>query len=489
MPAPYIDITDGTTTVVLCNGLGAPGDIRLNWQGYVPALGGINRNVLGSPYARVVDTFELYMTGLNRQIILGNVGTIIGLFEQARQWERGERVSRVLFRYSADGNIANVRQAIIYGPARDDESAVELPDRFTDVDDILELNRVRVSFIREGRFWQPSGTRDTNTAQPSGTVYDINTVGVFPGAAGPVQWELVGITTAADGDVALAGIDGGFLVLCPRNSGTGLAIVQLNAESFASSSLLDITTSTVADAANLAQGNNVLRLTAGSSSGEAQFTYDIAALGSQTWERARTVQVFMTVRNNTLGAIWDWFSCTFSRDLLTAGSAFAGNEFIRIPSTTTQPRIIASPIFSIPYGADTLSVAFREGQAGPGGTLDIDSIWAVDLSRPDARIIHFGQYYQNFVSAWPFGAAAFVPRVDPINAERRYVYAEVAGTDFVPLSWRGNAEAFLFNYFNVTVTYITTVNQYWQLPTTISSGVHRLFSIEPIVYTGTVVPT
>ena len=487
MAAPYIDITNGTTTIVLCNGVNPPGNFRLHWQGYVPAIGGINRNVLGAPYARVVDEFDIRMEGSNRSVILANIQTLAQMFEQARQWERGEHVDRVLFRYSANGNSANVRQAIVYGPANDDEGAIEAPSRFTDVDDLVELNRVRVSFIREGRFWLPAGERDLAAPETSGVVRLINLTPIASGDAGPTQWELTGITTAADGDVALAGIDGGFLIVCPRRA-SGAAIVQFDAESFATSSLLDITTSTVADAANLAQNNNVFRLTAGASVGQAQFSYNVATLGATTWERARMVQVFMTVRNNTLGAVWEWFNCTFSRDLLTAGSAFVGNEFVRIPATTTQPRILASPPFEIPYGADTLTVAFRELQPGAGATLDIDSIWAVDLSHPDARIIQFDEYNQNFASPWPFGAAAFVPRVDPINAERRYVYAAVAGTDFAPLSWRGNAETSLTNVVNLSATYITTVNQYWQLPTTTTSGVRRSFAIEPIVYAGTAVP-
>src|SRR3990172_8696486 len=127
------------------------------WGSWAPRIAGLRRSTLGgrSPYAEVVEEFDLHITGTSAANALANLATLGTLLDNAERWWRGENRAQVTLRYSPEGatvsSTTDPLEAVVLGRATGDQSAgVTLPVVFNEFVPQQWVIRARVRFVRRG---------------------------------------------------------------------------------------------------------------------------------------------------------------------------------------------------------------------------------------------------------------------------------------------------------------------------------------------------
>lgn len=159
---PYLEITDGTTSVKLMDSsatnptLIAAMTYRLSFGGWSPRIAQRNKSPFGLPYLPVTEDLLIDVRGSTAAIALANLQTLNTLLDQGERWFNNEKVNPVFIRYQPKGSERSTyMQDVIIGRGLGDRTDGNLvnPDDFNFVGDSYWIKGVRVQFQRRNGFW------------------------------------------------------------------------------------------------------------------------------------------------------------------------------------------------------------------------------------------------------------------------------------------------------------------------------------------------
>lgn len=376
---PYLAITDGTTSVVIQDGLGGVTNYPLTRGTWAPTSAGLRPDAQAgqSPYSDAVEELRIAIRGATPAAAMTNYRTLVSLLEQAERWANYEPVAPVLLYWAPQGsNVATAAQpykCVVLGRAAGDETqGTTLSAKFADVGMLSEISDVRVKVKRRGLWIAPPDLAVTSSS-----------------VAIPGPWTASGMSahnTASPALVSLSSIPVGSDTMFP-SLGTPAYLISTDASSKITFKNANAQTATgwtsVNDSANLPKaGTNVLRYT---------------PTATNTWQRSgastitttyRRMGVFATVRNAAPSSVGDF--------ALRAGVRLRSTAGLTFDATYAAPVILpagnagfATPVFLGTFttgdaGASTLELILEARVNFTTGTptLDIDQIVLVDLGYP-----------------------------------------------------------------------------------------------------------
>ena len=487
----YLALTDDTTTISLTwNQQASTSYLLRSWPTAIAAL---NPNELGFAYADVEEDITLDIFGDSVSAANDALLDLTRLLDQADRWWRGDVVDPVYLDCWPDEGQYVWRSMVLGRARRDETSGVRVAPTYQKDAQIWAIQNIRVRLHREG-IWRTKTTIASGSppavANPFVQDYSLTNLAADPQDAAPTQYILTGITTPSDGRYVVASnldYQKSIMALCARPN-TGNAIVLFEAQNNFSSSVSNSTITTVADAAsNLPASSNVLRISS-TSIGNSRTGISYTLPNTATWQQARRVQIFLTVRTTTTNVQWRITENNWLRWNLATTDILQGNDVVIQSISVLRPQLIQLPIGIIPNGANSFELIFEDdATTGSGATLDIDSIMAVDLTHEDSTVIVLDTIRNLGGGTWPFGATSFDVYVDPLDKQQRYVYGQIGSGDQINVNYRGNALTYL-RANAVTVGFLGCYHQYWTIPTTPSSDVNQTFNIHLLSYGGKLIP-
>lgn len=364
-PYPYLEMTDGTTTVTYADGSGG----QTNWpplrEGWAPAIAMLRRSELGGvgPYDEVAEELEHNIRGATTAAALANLAAESRLLDQAeRWWLRGEDVTPVLIKYAPQGStIASTAaplQTVVLGRALEDETNLNLSSRFNDVGMLREIQDVKARFLRRGRWLLAQESASSSGVTKPG----VQTCTFASSAAelSPLTLEISGFTAGS------ADMQQGASMLLWAPAAADLTFLE--AEGLVSGDFTSVAEAT-------ARGNNILRFTP-TTTGVAT-TSQVVSAGIPT--SVQRVDVYAMVRNNDTTKTYQIRARMFP---LHSGNTndIVDGPWVPIDGALTWARPIALGSFTTLSGWD---VCFLEVIASAtGGTLDIDYLVFQNRDQP-----------------------------------------------------------------------------------------------------------
>lgn len=371
---PYLELTDGTTTCTLANGLGTVPNYPLAREGWAPRIARQNRAELGDDYEDVDEDIPITIRDTSAAAVYSRLAALVRLLDQAGRFARGENVTPVLIQYAPQGStIASTSApyaALVLGVPADAQDLLRLSATWNGAGNVFEIRNVSVRLIRKGR-WLLSATVNGSSASvanpgpyPVTGLADIKTVC-------PVKVSLANFTFGTHFDFS----DTKPILISAQQS-SDLQIAEAEAATATAYT-------SVADTTNVARGGSVLRYTP---TGTAEALSGEIALGSIT-AAARRFIVFAALRNNSASV---QFSVRVAA-LVQTRSATSTNVIIsytrpvNIDTAHTRPRFVPLGEFSTPQQLRSIQLAITASGTGGSPTFDIDYVVVLAVDNPYAR--------------------------------------------------------------------------------------------------------
>lgn len=362
---PFIELTDGTTTITLTDTI----NHALAEDGWAPAVSALDEATLGGggPYLDVEESLstDLFSLDSGETGLLARLQGVNALLMQARRWAQGAHgVAPVKFRYQPDGSaLGSPLEALVLGRAG--ESPVTLPSNLNDLAFVREVEGAGVAFLRRGALLAAE-----EAATPAAAVANPGLLTcTFAGGALPYPsptWIDVGDLAPPSSSFRTFS---GLIVV----SDVANAIQILEAEAGTGSSSFAST----ADSANLARGGSVMRWTAPVG---LDGLLTLAGGGAVT-ARDSLIQVWVAVRNTD----------QLAADIRLRVNPFTGlstavvyGDWISIPANGGLPQILSlgAPFPTSIIGSTiALTLVLELAGTSVGQRIDLDYVVVANVQR------------------------------------------------------------------------------------------------------------
>ncbi len=357
--AQILKISDGATTVDF---MATPDVYRvISW---VPAVAHRKTGVTGGrgSYADVVEEMVISITAADP---LPHLETLIGLFDQAQRWERGEPVAAVLLHYQATSGGEELKSAI-RGAAGDDVPMVELPPNLLLSQVTGILDNVRLVFRRSG-LWL--GAEETVTASAVGNGVTTATALYTAAAAveSPIRLAMTGLVEN------ISHVANSYILMTGAATATEAAkrLVTIHAEDLTNSGLFTVET----DTDNNAITGNILRFQHSGPDGWA--TSATETVSSVVSSNVRRWAIFVNWRNNSATTN---FQVRFQ---FYAGAAeLPPSQSLIIPAGITDPQWSFVSTVSLPPLSPLTALLMEVLASDTSGTIDFDTIVLMAADNP-----------------------------------------------------------------------------------------------------------
>lgn len=383
----YLDLTDGTTTCVIQDdAVAGVQNYALSPGGWTPSISKLRASELSDRqlHEPVMETLRLNVRGTSAANCYANFRALLGLLYQAERWWRGEKVTRVLFRFSPHGastsSKANPLQAVVLRPAGD-LLGLEYTPQLDPINWGYEIRDVTVALWRDD--WKlnvpTTGSGTTERVSSSATASRHAAVNMaFTGTAPAAHYALSYALIKGATNVAV----NGWLIIT-RNNASKNNLYQRDAGNF---TLPSGDFSAFNDTANYPrQGTNVVRVTPASTS-----TLTSPSFGTvQNFYRAACI---VNYRNNS-------GSTTFRMRIRLVHPTTSDEIFTQwkgIDSASTEPRFVRFEPLPLEYNVGYTAYLQIVASAA-SGTLDINDITFIEDAEPLTQVIGFEYTYERLV--------------------------------------------------------------------------------------------
>lgn len=360
----YLQFTNGSITLTFFDGSGGATNFRIRGGAWAPGVGGIDDEV------PVLETFEAVVKGSTAADCMANVQSLVRFFHDAEKWAGGDpSYGAPLIKYSPKGGTvstaANPLQTAVLG-APPGQRAVQLPANWELQAGANKLvTGIRVQFLR-----RPRWLANTETSASSSATDNCNLATISLGSSHTIESPTrLRLTNPGIGYLSGAYyFYGGYIAVSDDSTGIWIG----NAESLASGAW----TSVAAGGEN-ARNTNILRYTP---AGTTEVV--TASVPSGLTASCTLVAVYANVRNNstTVG----YRLRAFLQKYVTVST-----PWVDVPAqATAYPYWLCLGVVALPQDVPAAPTVWLSAIAtSAAGSIDIDSVVLVDLSKPTTRVI------------------------------------------------------------------------------------------------------
>ena len=338
-------LTNGETTLNLVDNQ----SFSLVEGGWSPAVASRRISQLRGygPYNPVVETLSLWVYGDTVAETIRNFTQLVTLLDQADAWSLGDRVAPVLFQVQIQGSsLEEPLSAIILGRASDDAPFVVNPPTFNDTLTVFQIGPISIQFLRSG-LWYGEEIEGEAAGQVTPSIFTVD-LDEEEQVLSPTRIDLNGFAASApmlgNGIIALTGVS--------RFATYGVNLGIYAAENMTSSEFTPVD-----DSANLAHGDDVMRIDAATNQ-----TGTLTV--SNVYADVARLSVFAAVRNNSGTS---WRIRPKSTGFVTTVDRWQDLE------PTTQPQIVHVGMLANQVGAH-VNISIEVETEGSTGTLDVNYI-------------------------------------------------------------------------------------------------------------------
>lgn len=438
----FLELTDGTATTA-CE---LTDNVRFALVHYAPAVSPLRDALFGPLYADVQDQITLHALGTTAAEAYANAAAVVALLDAAREWwdDLSGSLPAVRLRAAAqDSTLAAPLEAVIKGRARGGAPDLALPAMWSEQFGKYVIQNITINFVRCGQW-----TRASDTFGPSASVGQTPTsVTLSPTHTMKSPIDLAINFPAGLGTTLSAGI----LAVGSLASD----VQQIEAETMAAAAQY----SSVADAAALASGGNVLRFTPADTNAHSSSRGPLT--GGTMFDN---LAIYAVLRNNSGTTT---FTVIAEVNQALAGQVDTPVQYI--DTSTTSPRIVFLGAVSVARGAVGIGVRCQASAAA--GTLDIDRLVVVNTRGPGVGIVQLSA----LTAGVPAGAFAVHLNQSPLSMAVPQVFAD-DGALGAPISYSG-ALPFYVSGTNVQAIWFATRGTFWRYVDNVNALVNITFTV------------
>ena len=349
MPAEYLTLrlTDGETTIDLVDNE----SFSLAEGGWSPSIAKRRVSQLGGygPYSPVAETISLYVFGETAAEAIQNLEALVLLMDQADAWSLGDRVDPVRLQVQVQGSILDEPvESVILGRVSDEAPLVATPPTFNDTLTVFQIGPITLNFVRQGLWYGEEEEAAAPSAQVTPSIFTVD-LGDPEVVLSPTRIEFTGFSASTQllgsSIVGLTGV-------------SRFATYGVNLGIYAAVDMTSAEFGAVDDSANLAHGDDVMRIDAAS---DQSGTLTV----SQVYADVARLSVFAAVRNNNAATAWR---------LRAKSSGFVTTvDRWQELEETTEPQIVYVGTLSNQVGAH-VNISIEAETDGSTGTLDVNYI-------------------------------------------------------------------------------------------------------------------
>ncbi len=375
----FLQITDGTTDIVIGDGTDPGTDYQLALGQWAPRVARFRRSQLGGrgPYDDVSEEMVLNIYGTDGADCLANLGALAALLDQADRWSYGESVDIVSVEYSPAGatvsSTGSPLKSVILGRSFDDQTNnLDLPGDIEQVDNRSAIMGVVVRFKRRG-LWLHTDEAEVSSSTTNGDLFTSGTFTAVPDILSPTKIDITKINAGANiGQtfVAISDVAKGIIIVNPEAAFAGNGYADFD------------------DSANNARNTDVTRYTPTDTlETEPAGFYDFA-VSSETNTNSKQFAIFANIRNNSTTTSFK--VRVFLNSTLSLEKHYTPHVVIDPYSGSAFPQWTSLGIIKIDTPpARGLGLAITASAAS--GTIDIDTIVIVDQDEGHSYIVEMNE--------------------------------------------------------------------------------------------------